>query len=67
MFCSWEEEVAMNQISKFIEKIEKFVSIILIAALTFILFLAVIYRYFLNSPLFWANEISIFIMAWLTF
>src|SRR5699024_702114 len=57
----------MNQISDFIEKIEKFIAIILIAALTLILFFAVIYRYFLNSPLFWANEMSIFIMAWLTF
>ncbi len=57
----------MKTLSNWIEKIEKFVSIILMAAITLVLFVAVVYRYFLNAPLFWANEASIFMITWLTF
>ncbi|VEF46789.1 C4-dicarboxylate transport system permease small protein [Bacillus freudenreichii] len=57
----------MKTLSNWIEKIEKFASIILMAAITLVLFIAVVYRYFLNAPLFWANEASIFMMTWLTF
>lgn len=57
----------MKQLSNIVESIEKVISIILIAAIMIILFLAVIYRYFLKDPIFWANEASIFMMAWLTF
>lgn len=57
----------MKTISNIIESIEVFISIILVAAMTIILFFNVVYRYFLNDPIFWANEASIFMMAWLTF
>ncbi|GIN19515.1 MAG TPA: TRAP transporter small permease [Bacillus bacterium] len=57
----------MKTLSNWIEKIEKLVSIILMAAITLVLFVAVVYRYFLNAPLFWANEASIFMITWLTF
>ena len=57
----------MKTLSNWIEKIEKIVSIILMAAITLVLFVAVVYRYFLNAPLFWANEASIFMITWLTF
>ena len=57
----------MKTLSNWIEKIEKLVSIILMAAITLVLFAAVVYRYFLNAPLFWANEASIFMITWLTF
>jgi C4-dicarboxylate transporter DctQ subunit len=57
----------MKKLSNVIESIEKAISIVLIAAITLILFFSVIYRYFLNDPIFWASEASIFMMAWLTF
>lgn len=57
----------MKTISNIIEKIEKGISVILIIAITVVLFSNVIYRYFLNDPIYWANEASIFMMAWLTF
>lgn len=57
----------MKTISNIIESIEKVISMILIVAITVVLFCNVIYRYFLNDPIYWANEASIFMMAWLTF
>ncbi|MBM7713232.1 C4-dicarboxylate transporter DctQ subunit [Bacillus thermophilus] len=57
----------MKTLSNWIEAFEKLASILLIAAMTVVLFISVIFRYFLNAPLFWANEASIFMMAWLTF
>ncbi|MEI3606004.1 TRAP transporter small permease [Pseudogracilibacillus sp. SE30717A] len=57
----------MKAISNIIESIEKILSIILIIAITLILFVNVIYRYFLHDPIYWANEASIFMMAWATF
>src|SRR5699024_12858811 len=57
----------MKTISNVVESIEKGISMILIVAITLVLFLNVIYRYFLYDPLYWPNEASIFMMAWLTF
>jgi len=57
----------MKTISNIIESIEKVISMILIVTITVVLFCNVIYRYFLNDPIYWANEASIFMMAWLTF
>ncbi|WP_404455016.1 TRAP transporter small permease [Virgibacillus necropolis] len=57
----------MNTLDTWIESIEKVISIILIAALTLVLASSVFYRYFLNEPIYWASEASIFMMAWLTF
>lgn len=57
----------MRTISNVIEVVEKYVSILLVASMTLVLFANVICRYFLNSPIYWANEASIFMMAWLTF
>ena len=57
----------MNALSGWVESVEKVIAMILIAAMTVIIAAAVIFRYFINAPIFWANEASIFIMAWLTF
>src|SRR5699024_12779427 len=57
----------MMTISNIIERIEISCLIILIAEINIILFLNVIYRYFLHDPIFWANEASIYMMAWVTF
>jgi len=57
----------MNTLSSWIETLEKFIAMILIAAMTIIIAVAVVFRYFLGAPIFWASEASIFIMAWITF
>ena len=57
----------MNTFSGWIESVEKVVGMILIAAMTLVIAAAVVFRYFFHSPLFWANEASIYMMAWITF
>ena len=57
----------MSILSNWIEKFEKVIAAILVAAMTIIIALAVVFRYFFNAPIYWANEASIFLMAWLTF
>ena len=57
----------MNTVSGWIESIEKVIAMILIAAMTLVIAAAVVFRYFFHAPLFWANEASIFMMAWITF
>src|SRR5690625_5439094 len=57
----------MRKVSNLIGSVEKLITIILMAAITIVLFCNVIFRYFLKDPIFWANEASIFMMAWVTF
>lgn len=57
----------MERISNIIAAIEKYLSILLIAGITLVLFMHVIFRYILNDPIYWASEVSIFMMAWATF
>lgn len=57
----------MEKISNIIAAIEKYLSILLIAGITLVLFMHVIFRYILNDPIYWASEVSIFMMAWATF
>jgi len=57
----------MQTLSGWIESLEKFVAMILIAAMTTVIAAAVVFRYFFKDPIFWANEASIFMMAWITF
>src|SRR5690625_6410965 len=57
----------MRKISNIIGSFERVITIILMATITVVLFFNVIFRYFLKDPIFWANEASIFMMAWLTF
>ncbi|SDQ91490.1 TRAP transporter small permease [Virgibacillus salinus] len=57
----------MKTLDTWIESVEKVISIILIATLALVIATSVFYRYFLNAPIYWATEASIFMMAWLTF
>ena len=57
----------MNTFSGWIESVEKVIAMMLIAAMTLVIAAAVVFRYFFHAPLFWANEASIFMMAWITF
>lgn len=54
-------------ISNAIERVEKNVAIILMFAMAVIVIASVFFRYFLNSPIHWAGEMSIFLMIWITF
>lgn len=57
----------MHTLSSWIETIEKVIAAILIVAMTLVIATAVVFRYFLKEPIFWAGEASIFMMAWITF
>lgn len=57
----------MQTLSSWIETIEKVIAAILIVAMTLVIATAVVFRYFLKEPIFWAGEASIFMMAWITF
>lgn len=50
-----------------IETLLVYISILLSSLLTINLILGVFFRYVLNSPVFWADELSILLFAWLTF
>src|SRR5699024_11626604 len=56
----------MRKVSNLIGSVEKLITIILMAAITIVLFCNVIFRYFLKVPIIWANEASIFMMSWVT-
>lgn len=57
----------MRVIDEFITWVEKIIVMVLMAAMAIVITTAVVYRYFLNDPITWASEASIFMMAWLTF
>ncbi len=54
-------------VSNLIERVEKTVSMILMFCMAVIIIGAVLFRYFLNNPVFWAGEVSIFLMIWISF
>ena len=47
--------------------IEKIITIIFGVVLLISLAAGVVFRYFLNAPLFWSDELAMFCLAWLTF
>ena len=47
--------------------IEKYVAIVLMFSMTTVMALAVLFRYFLNSPLSWAGEAAVFLLVWISF
>lgn len=57
----------LNQLSNFIYKIESILAIIFSTTMLLSLSSGVLYRYVLNDPLIWAEEIAIFSLVWLTF
>ena len=56
-----------KKISDIIFNFTNNIIVILSFGLIFLIFLSVFYRYALNSPLIWANDMSIFIFIWLSF
>jgi TRAP-type C4-dicarboxylate transport system permease small subunit len=57
----------MKQLSNGISTMEKYLAVVLMFAMAVIVTVAVGFRYFLNSPLSWAGEVSIFLLIWISF
>ncbi|WP_158734832.1 TRAP transporter small permease [Alteribacillus sp. YIM 98480] len=57
----------MNTISNGLAIIEKYLAIVLMVTMTAVMALAVLFRYFLNSPLSWAGEAAVFLLTWISF
>lgn len=57
----------MKALSDQIARMEKLLANILMFAMAIVVALAVVFRYFMDAPLFWAGEVSIFLMVWITF
>jgi TRAP-type C4-dicarboxylate transport system permease small subunit len=57
----------MTKISDALAKVEKFFGAVLMLCMAVIITLSVAFRYFLNSPLSWAGEVSIFLLIWISF
>ncbi|MEW9670919.1 TRAP transporter small permease [Ammoniphilus sp. 3BR4] len=59
--------VLIHRLSDLIFKFEKVLAVVFCGILLVTLFAGVAFRYFLNSPLSWSDEIAIFSLVWLTF
>ncbi|WP_026690938.1 TRAP transporter small permease [Alteribacter aurantiacus] len=57
----------MNFLSAGLAKFEKGLAIVLIFCMAVFMTTSVLFRYFLNAPLSWVGEISIFLLIWITF
>ncbi|PWA05116.1 TRAP transporter small permease [Pueribacillus theae] len=57
----------LARIATLLDKFLVYISIILSAVLTINLIVAVLFRYVLSMPIFWADELSLLLFAWITF
>lgn len=57
----------ISVVANYLDKLLVWVSIILGAGLTINMIVAVVFRYVLSKPIFWADELSLFLFCWLTF
>lgn len=57
----------MKYLSNMVASFEKKLAIILMFAMAVIVAAAVIFRYVFQSPLFWAGEVSVFLLIYITF
>lgn len=55
------------KLNDIVYRIEKFLAVILLGVMTLTLIAGVIFRYFLNAPLFWSDELAMFSFVWITF
>lgn len=56
----------LNQIDSFINKVEKALLFVFGLSLSLIMISQVIFRYFFNSPIFWAEEIAVQFLIFIT-
>lgn len=57
----------IEKISDILDNCIRYINIALISVMTFIILLQVFFRYVLNNPLTWTEEIARFIMVWMVF
>ncbi|MFD2443781.1 TRAP transporter small permease [Bacillus sp. CGMCC 1.16607] len=57
----------MKYVSDIIASFEKKLVMVLMFAMAIVVALGVFFRYVLNNPLFWAGEVSIFLLIYITF
>ena len=57
----------IKKISDILDDCIRYINIVLISAMTFIILLQVFFRYVLNNPLTWTEEIARFSMVWMVF
>ena len=57
----------LNVLSDILFKIEKVIAVLLMSVILLSIVLGVVFRYFLNTPLTWTDELAIYMLIWLTF
>ncbi|MBP1157270.1 MULTISPECIES: TRAP transporter small permease [unclassified Paenibacillus] len=57
----------ISTIANVIDRFLIWVSVAIGVALTFNMIIAVAFRYVLNNPIFWADELSLYLFCWITF
>lgn len=57
----------MQKLSEYVYKIQRWLSLVLLALLCIVTFLQVFARYVLNYPLYWSEELARYVFVWLTF
>jgi len=56
----------MNRISNGLNEVVKYLAAVLLASMTIIVFLQVLFRYVLNHPLDWSEELGSFAFVWMS-
>ncbi|MDI3480404.1 MAG: TRAP-type transport system small permease protein [Tepidanaerobacteraceae bacterium] len=57
----------MTAIRKYLIKLEEYLLVLLIGAMTVVTFAQVFFRFVLNSPLAWSEELARYLFVWITF
>lgn len=57
----------VRKLSDWIYQIEKLIAILLLLMMSISLAAGVVFRYFLNSPLIWSDELAMFTFVWVSF
>ena len=57
----------LDKVTGFVTRIAKFIVGFSVAAQVIVVFFAVVFRYFIKSPLTWGDEISSFLLVFITF
>jgi TRAP-type C4-dicarboxylate transport system permease small subunit len=59
------EASLLNRISHRLNEVVKYLAAVLLAAMTILVFLQVLFRYVLNAPLDWSEELGSFTFVWM--